>query len=169
MFTIFKRWSYQRAPWFVLALSAIAFELAALYFQYVKKLDPCVMCIYERTAVLGILVSAIVAWLAPKFSLFRFLGSLGFVVSSSSGLTLAWQHTNLQLHPSPFQTCSPYANFPQWMKLDEWFPWMFHPTGDCSVIVWKMFGYSMPQWLIVAFGVYLILAIIILFSQFRGR
>ncbi|MFM2481116.1 disulfide bond formation protein DsbB [Celerinatantimonas sp. YJH-8] len=169
MFHLFKTWSYHRKPWFVLALSSIAFELAALYFQYGKKLDPCVMCIYERTAMLGILISALIALISPQNIVFRFIGAIGFVVASSSGLTLAWQHTQIQLHPSPFDVCSPYAHFPAWLKLDQWFPWMFQPKGDCSVIVWQMFNWSMPQWLILSFVIYLLIAVMVLFSQFRGR
>lgn len=167
MFHLFYTWSLRRKPWMVLAFSAIAFEAAALYFQYGKNLQPCVMCIYERAAVLGILIASLIAMIAPHWLLLRFLGIIGFIASSSSGLILAYNHTQIQLHPSPFSACSPYAHFPSWLPLDKWASWMFQPHGDCSIIVWKMLNWSMPQWLIAAFGVYLVLALIILTGQFK--
>ncbi|CAG9296753.1 disulfide bond formation protein DsbB [Celerinatantimonas diazotrophica] len=167
MAKIFRIWSMQRRPWLILALSAIVFELVALYFQYGKNLQPCVMCIYERTAMLGIVLSALLAFIAPRWLLLRFIATVGFIASSSWGLLLAWQHMQLQLHPSPFTTCSPYPHFPNWLKLNDWFPWMFQPHGDCSLVVWKLMNWSMPQWLMVAFGVYLIMALLILAGQFR--
>lgn len=167
MVKLFRTWSMHRKPWLVLALSTVAFEFAALYFQYGKKLEPCVMCVYERTAMLGIFVSAIFAFISPRWLLFRLIGTVGFIASSAWGLLLAWQHTQLQLHPSPFATCSPYPHFPSWLKLNDWLPWMFQPHGDCSVIVWKLMDWSMPQWLVIAFGIYLVMALVILSGQFR--
>lgn len=167
IFKLFKKWSFYRLPWFILALSALSFELTALYFQYVKLLEPCVMCVYERTAMLGILISALIAMIGPRVLIIRFIGAIGFLTSSSWGFALAWHHTQLQLHPSPFATCSPYPNFPAWLQLNEWFPFMFQPHGDCSAIVWKLLNWSMPEWLILSFAIYMVIAIAILAGQFR--
>jgi disulfide bond formation protein DsbB len=41
------------------------------------------------------------------------------------------------------------ANFPSWLKLDQWFPAMFQPSGFCGDIQWQFLGLSMPQWLAV--------------------
>ncbi|MBV2095670.1 MAG: disulfide bond formation protein B, partial [Candidatus Thiodiazotropha sp. (ex Codakia orbicularis)] len=50
----------RRLPWLLLASSALILEGAALYFQYGLELDPCVLCIYQRAAVLGIFLSALI-------------------------------------------------------------------------------------------------------------
>lgn len=75
--TAFTRFAHSRASWFILTGSAIALEAAALYFQYVMKLDPCVMCIYQRLAVFGILASGLIGMTAPKFLIVRILGAIG--------------------------------------------------------------------------------------------
>ena len=69
-----QRFCHQRTSWAILFASGLALELAALYFQYVLKFDPCVMCIYIRVAVLGIMLSALVGLVMPKFWLVRLLG-----------------------------------------------------------------------------------------------
>ena len=43
-----------RGAWLLLALTALALELTALFFQHVMGLKPCVMCIYERNALFGV-------------------------------------------------------------------------------------------------------------------
>ena len=44
-------WAEQRWAWALLFASALLLELVALYFQYGMDLKPCIMRIYQRTAV----------------------------------------------------------------------------------------------------------------------
>jgi len=143
-----------RTPWLLLAATALGLELAALTFQYGLKLDPCVMCIYERVATLGVLGAGLVGAIWPALSLLRYLGLTIWGISTFWGLKLALEHTNLQLNPSPFATCAFEPEFPAWMPLHQWLPGIFGATGDCSEIVWQFLGWSMPQWLIVCFALY---------------
>jgi len=41
-----------------MALTAFALEMVALWFQHVMGLKPCVLCIYERCALFGIMGAA---------------------------------------------------------------------------------------------------------------
>ncbi len=41
-------------------------ELTALWFQHVMLLKPCVLCIYERCALFGVLGAALIGAIAPK-------------------------------------------------------------------------------------------------------
>ncbi|MBT8448312.1 MAG: disulfide bond formation protein B, partial [Gammaproteobacteria bacterium] len=50
----------QRRWWLLLVSSMLLFELTALYFQYRLELDPCVLCVFQRTAVMGVLVAGLV-------------------------------------------------------------------------------------------------------------
>ena len=52
MLHFFKTLSVQRSGWLLLLISALALEGTALYFQYGMDLQPCIMCIYERVALL---------------------------------------------------------------------------------------------------------------------
>lgn len=161
MLSNLKTLSTRRSPWLLLAFSAFALELCALYFQHIMKLEPCVMCVYERLTMLGIVLAGLVGSIAPQNIIIRLLAFGLWALNAVWGLLLAMEHTDYQLNPSPFATCDFFPNFPSWAPLHEWLPWLFNPTGDCADIVWQFFGYSMPQWLIVSFAVYCVLFIII--------
>ncbi len=164
-----NQFSKQRLSWLLLLVIIIGFELCALYFQHVMMLAPCVMCVYERVAMLGIAGFAAIGLLQPNNPLVRWVGLLGWAYSSYRGLELAREHVNYQFNPSPFVTCDFFPNFPSWAPLNEWVPWMFEPTGDCSKVVWQFFDLSMPQWLVVIFAGNLIACGVIMLSQFFIR
>ncbi|EKO3582028.1 MULTISPECIES: disulfide bond formation protein DsbB [Vibrio] len=147
-----QRFSRSRLSWALLLGLVIFFELCALYFQHVMLLAPCVMCIYERIAMLGIVGAAGIGLINPQRALLRWLGFAGWGYSAYQGLRLSIQHVDYQLNPSPFNTCDLFVTFPSWAPLNQWMPWMFEAYGDCSQISWQLFSLSMPQWLIVIFA-----------------
>ena len=49
-----------RGAWLLMALTAFILELVALWFQHVMLLQPCVLCIYERCALFGVMGAGIV-------------------------------------------------------------------------------------------------------------
>lgn len=156
-----KQLSTHRWPWLLLACSALTLELTALYFQHVMKLEPCVMCIYERLTMLAIIVAGLIGTTAPQYLVIRLTAFSLWALGAIWGMLLAIEHTRYQLYPSPFATCDFYPNFPHWLPLHEWMPWLFNPTGDCSDIVWTFFDYSMPQWLIVCFSIYILIFLVV--------
>lgn len=153
-----------RGAWLLLAFGAFALEMVALWFQHVMLLKPCVMCIYERCALFGIMGAGIVGAIAPKSPLR--LGALAiWLYSAGKGVQLAWDHTMLQLHPSPFVTCDFAARFPTWLPLDKWLPSVFVATGDCAVRQWAFLSVDMVQWLLGIFAVLLVIAVLVLIAQ----
>ncbi|MCR9581970.1 disulfide bond formation protein DsbB [Vibrio antiquarius] len=161
-----NQFSKGRLSWLLLLLFVVFFEACALYFQHVMMLAPCVMCIYERVAMMGVGVAAIVGLMAPNNPIFRWLGLIGWGLSSYKGLLLAQQHVDYQFNPSPFATCDLFVTFPSWAPLNQWAPWMFEAYGDCSKIVWQFLDLSMPQWLVVIFAGNLIALALIVIAQF---
>ena len=153
-----------RGAWLLLALTALALELTALWFQHVMMLKPCVMCIYERCALFGVMGAGLVGAIAPKTPL-RWVAILIWIYSAWEGLRLAWEHTMIQLHPNPFVTCDFAARFPARLPLDKWLPSVFVATGDCAEKQWTLFNLSMPQWLIGIFAAYLLIALLVLIAQ----
>lgn len=151
----------QRLPWVLLALTGVGLELCALFFQYAMKLDPCVLCVYERLAMMGIIFSGLIGAIAPHNVIFRFSGFTLWFVSAAASLSLAIEHVDIQQNPSPFATCDFFPNFPTWAPLNEWLPWLFNPTGYCDEISWQFLSYSMPQWLIVTATIYLTVAVLV--------
>ena len=153
---------FRRSAWLLLAFSALCLEIAAAFFQHGLDLAPCVMCVYERTAMLGVMVAGLLGAIAPSNIVLR-LSSFGLWISSAAwGLYLSITHVGYQNNDDPFAgTCEFFANYPSWFKLDEWIPYLFEPSGYCDDIAWSFLGFSMPAWLIVCFGVYLIIAVLV--------
>lgn len=149
----------------MLALTALAFELTALFFQHVMGLKPCVMCIYERCALFGVMGAGIVGAIAPKNLLLRWGAIAIWLYSAYKGLMLSIEHTNIQLHPNPFVTCDFAARFPTWLPLDKWLPSVFVASGDCAERSWTFLTWSMPQWMIVIFAAYILVGALVLIAQ----
>lgn len=167
MFSYFKVLSLNRGGWFLLFLTAFLLELTALYFQHGMGLQPCVMCIYQRLALLAIMFAGLLGMIAPKIAPLRWLSLLLALYGAVKGLMLAIQHTDYQLNPAPWNQCSPFVEFPQTLPLNQWFPSLFEATGDCSKTTWQFLGLSMSQWLIGIFAVYLLILVLLTLSQFK--
>lgn len=127
-------------------------------------LKPCVLCIYERCALFGIMGAGLVGAIAPKTPL-RYAAIAIWLYSAGKGIALAWEHTQMQLHPSPFMTCDFAARFPSWLPLDKWLPQVFVASGDCSVRQWEFLTLEMPQWLVGIFVAYFVVALLVLIAQ----
>ncbi|QTH63722.1 disulfide bond formation protein DsbB [Psychrosphaera ytuae] len=155
-------WPASRWPWLLLAASAFTFEAIALYFQYGMGLEPCIMCVYQRTAVAGILFATIPALINPSSRILRVSSLLAWLVASVWGLKLAIEHVRMQ-NPDNFMllmSCDVFPNYPSWMPIHEWLPSVFEPRGTCGDIDWLFLGLSMPQWMVVVFGGYLLMAVL---------
>ncbi|WP_419555118.1 disulfide bond formation protein DsbB [Pseudoalteromonas luteoviolacea] len=154
--------------WALLFISALIFEVVALYFQYAMGLEPCVMCIYQRTAMLGVLIAALIGLCGKGIYIVRLIATAGWGIASIWGWLLAREHLSMQTTTDPFAfTCAFEPDFP--VPLHEWIPSFFAVTGSCSSIDWSFAGLSMPGWMAVVFAVYsisfLIFAPLIIFKK----
>lgn len=142
-------------PWLLLALSALALELCALFFQYVMDLAPCIMCVYQRVAIGAIILAGFIGFTGCRFLIARIAAYGLWGTGAIWGLIIALEHVEMQENSgSLFFSCEFLPNFPTWAPLHQWFPAIFEATGDCGKISWQFLGYSMPQWMIVVYGVY---------------
>ena len=66
----------QRTPWLLFTGIVFLLEVTALFFQYQMGLAPCIMCIYQRTAVLGLLGAGIIGATKPQSKLVRAIAYL---------------------------------------------------------------------------------------------
>jgi len=152
--------------WQLLALSAIALELCALFFQYIMDLAPCIMCVYQRVAILSIIIAGIIGAVGCRSVFARMIAYAFWAVGAIWGLFIALEHVEMQDNSgSLFFSCEFMPNFPTWAPLHEWIPFLFEATGSCGDISWRFLNYSMPQWMIVVYGVYTLAFAIILLSR----
>lgn len=153
-------------PWVLLAVSALGFELSALFFQYGLGLEPCIMCVYQRLAIIGIVIAGVMGAVGYANIFSRILAFAVWGTSSIWGLQLALEHVEIQASSgSLFFSCEFIPNFPTWAPLHEWIPFLFEATGDCGEIAWQFFGYSMPQWMVVVYGLYAAAFVVVLVNR----
>jgi disulfide bond formation protein DsbB len=157
--------------WLLLAISALSLEMVALYFQYIMDLKPCIMCVYQRVAILGIALAGAIGYLGCQYMLARLFAYILWGVGAVWGLLIAIEHVEIQASSgSLFFSCEFIPNFPSWAPLHEWIPFLFEATGDCGEISWEFFGYSMPQWMVVVYGLFAFaLFMVLLGSLIKSR
>ena len=159
-----KNSSLHRGAWFLLAAGVAVLELTALCFQLFLGQKPCVLCVYQRAALAALIISALIGAIAPKTPL-RFVAILGWLWAAAKTFSLAWEQTQLQLHPPLFATCDFLPKFPQWLPLNHWFPTFFTPTGNCTDKSWEFLSLTMPQWLVGISAVLFIVGLAVLAVQ----
>ena len=89
MFAAVARWPKQRWPWVLLSFSALTLLLVALYFQYGMSLGPCTKCVYQRFAIVGILLAGLVGLWGRESALLRWSAYIGWAVAAGWGLKIA--------------------------------------------------------------------------------
>lgn len=152
-----SNWAEKKSSWLLLFLSTLGLQLAALYFQYGLDKSPCVMCIYQRTAVYGILLSALLVVLVNN-SFTRMLAFAGWAVSAVWGFMLAHEHVDIIYAPNPFFAICPFEpNFPSWLPLHEWIPAIFAAPGSCTDNSWLFLDLGMAEWMRIIFAIYVAL------------
>lgn len=152
--------------WLLLAVSALGLELCALFFQYVMNLAPCIMCIYQRVAIFSIILAGGIGYAGCRFIIARFIAYILWGIGAVWGLIIALEHVDIQENSNAlFFSCEFVPNFPSWAPLHNWIPFLFEATGDCGKISWQFLGYSMPQWMVVVYGLYTLIFTIILINR----
>lgn len=151
MFDLIK---FNSRIWFFLGfLGCLGLLVAAYYFQFVEKLEPCPLCISQRIGIFLTGLCFLIAFLHnPGQSGTRRYAILGAIAALAGG-SVSVRHVWLQhLPPDQVPECGPgldyiLQNFP----LSETIKLMFSGTGDCAKVDWTLFGMSMPAWTLVAF------------------
>ncbi len=165
MLSLLNQYSRGRVAWFLLFLSTFIFEITALYFQHGLGLAPCTLCIYQRCAIYGIMLGSLIGLIAPSKLIFRLASILVWLFSAIKGFNLAMFHAHLQFEPNLGDTCAINVQFPSWLALNEWLPSMFNAYGSCADKIWSFLTIEMSQWMIIIFACYLLVSLVILFSQ----
>lgn len=167
MLALLKQFSEKRSTWFLLAFSSLALESTALYFQYGMGLQPCVLCVYERLAMIGLFIAGMIGALAPRSFIVRLIALALGLFSCIKGLLISLRHLDLQMNPAPWKQCEFVPNFPETLPFHQWFPAIFNPTGTCNNSQWSLFGLTMVQWLVFIFVAYVLVLSVLLIAQMK--
>jgi len=130
-----------------------ALILTAFYFQYVKGLEPCPLCMAQRIALYSSgLVFLLAAIHGPAIVAQRIYAGVA-LFCSLGGVALASRQLWLQSLPEDqIPACGPGLEY-----MMEVLPWseivsvMLRGTGDCAKVQWTFLNLSIPGWTFIAF------------------
>ncbi|MDR2611452.1 MAG: disulfide bond formation protein B [Deltaproteobacteria bacterium] len=168
-----KLWQDGRGLWFLGGLSALGLELFSyLYFQRRLGLSPCEYCVLIRSAMLVIFLGGMTGAVLPRSLLFKLpglaLALAGAVVGLRWSVILEGINLAAAMDPDFLPVCrSGRVEFPLGIPLDLWLPGHFSPGGECGLdSAWLFWGFSMTQWLIMIYTVYIVGLLMMAASMF---
>jgi disulfide bond formation protein DsbB len=126
----------------------------ALYAEYVLRLDPCPLCIFQRVAVIAIGLLALGAGLHnPRGWGFRLWSAL-IVLAALAGAVVSGRQLWLQSLPlDQVPQCGPGLNYLlQTMPFSNVLRTVLAGSGECAVVDWTFLGMAMPFWVAVFFA-----------------
>jgi disulfide bond formation protein DsbB len=149
-----KACAVQARTWFLSGfLACVGMELAAIYFQFIVKLEPCPLCITQRLIVFSLALVFLGGVLHnPGSGGVRLYAGLAAIVSLV-GASVAAYHFVIQLLPhEELASCGPGAAYIlDHFKLADAVRLFLTGTGDCTEVVWTFLGLSMPFWVGLSF------------------
>lgn len=149
---------------FVACAGLIAF---ALYLQHMLGEDPCALCIFQRVAVVALGVVFLIAALHnPQGLGNRIYASVALIVTLI-GAGIAARHVWLQHLPKDqIPECGPGLSY-----LMETQPWLqvfrnvLQGSGECAEVGWTFLRLSIPEWTLMCFVLFAIMAIFQLLNR----
>ena len=157
---------YFSAPRRALALissACVAMLAFGMYLQHVVGLEPCPMCIVQRYALVLVAVFTGLAAVTRARGWQAIASLLGLVMAVGGAYTAARQSW-LQWHPPEVVSCGrDIYGMIETFPLQRALPMIFRGAGDCSKVDWTFLGLSIANWSFVAFTVFAVLLLVLLF------
>ena len=139
---------YSRLYWGGLVLLGLAFQAAALFYQYVLDEWPCILCIHIRIWISGfIIVSLVALFLVQSKAAMRVLHGL-LLVMMIGFLERSYQILAVE-RGWVFGDCDMELGMPAWFALDKWLPVVFEVQTSCGYTPLILFQISMAEVLLV--------------------
>lgn len=150
--------SYRRIYFYIFVI-CVAALLSALYLQYVDHLEPCLLCMIQRLFFVGLAIVALLAcwYYRHRHRFVRIIYHALSLVFCALGMLAASRQVWLQ-HLPPNQKAGSFCvpgtehllHDGTWSSL---FQAIISGTPECSVVAWRLFGFSMAEWSLFIFVV----------------
>ena len=135
---------------FALCAGLIGF---AFFLEYVKELEPCPLCLFQRLFFIGIGLLALLGALhGPGITGRRVYGGLLALLALGGG-AVATRHVWLQHLPADqVPECGPGLEYMlEAFPLMETIQEVLGGSGECAEVSWRLLGLSIPEWTLMVF------------------
>ena len=153
--------------WLMLALLGVAFEIVALYYQYVLDELPCVLCIHVRLLMLALILVSLGAVFIRGFQWLNATAHLLTVLVAAVLLERSWQLLGTE-RGFTFSDCGMDLGLPPWLAVDSWFPAIFQVHTSCGYTPELLFGITMAEVLIVFSTLFVLLTLALTLAAFMN-
>jgi disulfide bond formation protein DsbB len=124
----------------------------AYFAQYVLRLDPCPLCIFQRIGVLALgMIFMFAAVHGPK-RWGRTVYAVLIVVTALATIGVAVRQLYIQsLPPGSVPSCGAGLDYMlKVLPLEEVLSKVLSGSGECAKVDWRLFGLAMPAWVLIA-------------------
>ena len=122
----------------------------ALYTQHVLGLNPCPLCIFQRTAVISLGLIFVVAAIHNPATRGSRIYAVLLLIVAVAGAGISARHVWIQAQPpGTVAACGADLDFMlEIMPLSAVVTRVLTGSGECARIEWTLLGLSMPWWVL---------------------
>ncbi len=147
----------------------ICFSLlgAALYLQLQLNIQPCPLCIIQRIIflVLGLLCFFAALHNPYRFG-YRIYSLIELLIALMGAGVAGWQVWLEHQPPGRFAGCGiSFSYMLTQLPLNQTLRIIFHGTGECSIVQWRLLTFSIAEW---SLGFFCLFALINLWQAIRN-
>jgi len=143
-----KTISHSRGYWLLYIIGSLALLAAALYFQFVRELPPCLMCIQVRLLLSLLIVVSIAGLLSRNNRAVNVIAHLSVVLVAVALVERSYQLLGTE-RGFIFSDCGFDLGLPTWFAIEEWLPWLYRVETSCGYTPEIVFGITMAEALMV--------------------
>jgi disulfide bond formation protein DsbB len=156
--------------WFGLIGCSALLAVAYFYFQKQLGLPPCPLCMFQRACLVGVAAFCLMGIIFRPKKLGSRILAFGALIFSGLGLGIAGRQVWLQHLPKDqVPECGPDLEFMlDSFPLAETIQTVLSGSGECAEVLWKFIGLSMPEWMVLVFGVMVVISLRLLFTKERN-
>lgn len=140
--------SHSRWYWLLYILGSLSLIATALYFQFVRELPPCLLCIQVRLLFSLLIIVAVVGLLSLNNRAVNTIAHMSVVLIAVSLVERSYQLLGTE-RGFVFSDCGFNLGLPAWFAIDDWLPWLYRVETTCGYTPELLFGITMAEALMV--------------------
>lgn len=160
--------SHSRGYWLVYIIGSLALLAAALYFQFVRELPPCLLCIQARLLLSLLIVVSIVGLLSRNNRFVNVIAHLSVILVAVALIERSYQLLGTE-RGFVFSDCGFNLGLPVWFAVDEWLPWLYRVETTCGYTPEIIFSITMAEALMLMSVVMLLFSVLVALVSFIKR
>lgn len=163
-----KTISHSRGYWLLYIIGSLALLAAALYFQFVRELPPCLLCIQVRLLLSLLIVVSIAGLLSRTNRAVNVIAHLSVILVAVALIERSYQLLGTE-RGFVFSDCGFDLGLPAWFAIDEWLPWLYRVETTCGYTPEIIFSITMAEALMLMSVVMLLFSVLVALASFIKR